>query len=203
MRTSVILGIVIASTLFAGMIVIDFASANHPQQAGWRLTQFLQTLGDHIDNLQAQVDGNDVELADHETRIATIEGTFLNPQSNCSGSAACIPGYITANIDGDTIELYGKSIRFALVDAPESGEIGFQEASDFIANACPVGALSVADEDDMQTGGSFGRIIGVVHCNGMNLNEAILDEGLAVLATGFCGSSEFASSTWAQNHGCP
>jgi len=140
---------------------------------------------------------------DFETRISALEGTFANPQSSCSGSAGCIPGYITANIDGDTIELYGKSIRFALVDAPESGETGFAEASDFIANACPVDALAVVDEDDMQTGGSFGRIIGVVHCNGANLNEAILDSGLAVLAVSFCGSSEFGSSTWAQNHGCP
>ena len=140
---------------------------------------------------------------DFEQRISALEGTFANPQSNCSGTAACIPGYVTANIDGDTLKVYGKSIRFALVDAPESGEMGFQDASDFIANACPVDALAVVDEDDMQTGGSFGRIIGVVHCNGMNLNEAILDSGLAVLAVSFCGSSEFGSSTWAQNHGCP
>jgi len=140
---------------------------------------------------------------DFEQRISDLEGTFANPQSSCSGTAACIPGYVTANIDGDTLKVYGKSIRFALVDAPDSGETGFQEASDFIANACPVDALAVVDEDDMQTGGSFGRIIGVVNCNGMNLNEAILDAGLAVLAVSFCGSSEFGSSAWAQNHGCP
>ena len=61
---------------------------------------------------------------------------------------------------------------------------------------------AIVDEDDLQTGGSFGRIIGVVHCNGLNLNEAILDAGLADLAVSFCSSSEFEFTTWAQNHGC-
>jgi len=154
-------------------------------------------------NLQVIGDLTGQTIADLETRVGSLETLFLNPGSSCSGTAACIPGYVTANIDGDTLKVYGKSIRFALVDAPESGEMGFQAASDFIANACPVGALAVVDEDDMQTGGSFGRIIAVVYCNGVNANEAILDAGLAALATGFCGSSEFGSSTWAQNHGCP
>ncbi len=45
-------------------------------------------------------------------------------------------------------------------------------------------------------------MIGVVFCNGMNLNEAILDEGLATIATSFCSVSEFGTHTWAQNHGC-
>ncbi len=46
-------------------------------------------------------------------------------------------------------------------------------------------------------------MIGVVYCNGVNANEAILDAGLATLATGFCSGSEFGTSTWAQTHGCP
>lgn len=141
-------------------------------------------------------------ITDFESRIGSLETLFLNPTSNCSGTAGCIPGFVTANIDGDTLKVYGKSIRFALVDAPESGEPGFQEASDFIANACPVGSLVTVDEDDMQTGGSFGRIIGVVFCNGMNLNDAILDAGLASLATAFCSGSEFGTHAWAIEHGC-
>jgi len=141
-------------------------------------------------------------ITDLDSRVSDLENTFLNPTPNCSGTAGCIPGYVTQNIDGDTLKVYGKSIRFALIDAPESGEIGFEEARDFIASSCPVDSFAIVDEDDLQTGGSFGRIIGVVHCNGLNLNEAILDAGLADLAVSFCSSSEFEFTTWAQNHGC-
>ena len=137
-----------------------------------------------------------------DQRVSDLENQFLNPTSNCSGSAGCIPGYVTANIDGDTIKVYGKSIRFALVDAPENGESGFEEARDFIANSCPVGSYVVVDEDDLQTEGSFGRIIGVVFCDNVNLNDAILDAGLASLATAFCSQSEFQTHSWAQEHGC-
>jgi len=49
---------------------------------------------------------------------------------------------------------------------------------------------------------SFGRTVGVVFCNGMNLNEAILDAGLAIIDTTFCSQSEFETHAWAQNHGC-
>jgi len=141
-------------------------------------------------------------ITDLDSRVSDLENTFLNPTPNCSGTAGCIPGYVTQNIDGDTLKVYGKSIRFALIDAPESGETGFEEARDFIASSCPVDSFAIVDEDDLQTGGSFGRIIGVVHCNGLNLNEAILDAGLADLAVSFCSSSEFENSAWAQKHGC-
>jgi len=153
-------------------------------------------------SLQVVGDITSPTISNMDQRVGDLESQFLNPTLNCSGTAACIPGYVTANIDGDTIKVYGKSVRFALIDAPESGEAGFSEASDFIANACPVGSFVVIDEDDGQTGGSFGRIIGVVHCNGMNLNEVILDSGLATLATAFCSASEFETHAWAQRHGC-
>ena len=141
-------------------------------------------------------------ISDLDTRLGDMENTFLDPTPNCSGTAGCIAGYVTQNIDGDTLKVYGKSIRFALVDAPESNESGYAEANNFIANTCPVDSFVVVDEDDLQTDGSFGRIIGVVYCNGVNLNEAILDSGLADLFASFCSSSEFENNAWAQNHGC-
>jgi len=58
------------------------------------------------------------------------------------------------------------------------------------------------DEDDGQPEESYGRIIGVIYCNDMNLNEELLDAGLGYLENRFCDSSEFASDSWAQKHGC-
>ena len=141
-------------------------------------------------------------ISNLDSRVTDLENTFLNPTPNCSGSAGCIPGYVTENIDGDTLKVYGKSIRLTLVDAPETGEPGFEVARDFIANACPPGSLVIVDEDDLQTGGTFGRIIGVVYCDGVNLNDAILTAGLADLFISFCTSSEFENTPWAQFHGC-
>ncbi|MDH3676748.1 MAG: thermonuclease family protein [Nitrosopumilus sp.] len=54
----------------------------------------------------------------------------------------------------------------------------------------------------MQKEGTYDRMLGVVYCNGINLNDAILDAGLADLYSKFCSSSEFENSRWARNHGC-
>ena len=146
-------------------------------------------------------DQSQIDLYPEKTNFDSQED-FLNPTSNCSGTAGCIPGYVTENIDGDTIKIYGKSIRLVLVDAPERGEKGYEAARDFIADNCPVGSFAIVDEDDLQTEGTYGRMLGVVYCNGINLNDAILDEGLAKLYDKFCSYSEFEKSRWARNHGC-
>lgn len=56
------------------------------------------------------------------------------------------------------------------------------------------------DEDDGQTGGSYGRMVAVVYCGGVNLNAELLRSGLAVLVMYYCPVSEFAKEIWT---GCP
>jgi len=124
------------------------------------------------------------------------------PSKNCSGSARCFTGEVTQIIDGDTIMVNGESIRFALTSTPELHEFGGLEAREFLESICPVGSLALVDEDDGQTQGSYGRIVGVIYCNGMNLNEAILDADLGILSSGFCSSSEFSTHAWTQRYGC-
>ena len=120
----------------------------------------------------------------------------------CSGTARCITGTVTKIVDGDTIHVDGESVRFALSFAPELKGFGGTDSRDFIDTICPVGSEVLVDEDDSQTEGSFGRIIGVVYCNGVNLNSELLDAGLGYLADQFCDSSEFANDSWAIKHGC-
>lgn len=127
--------------------------------------------------------------------------TSSNSQ-NCSGNARCITGTVTQVIDGDTIKVDGESIRFALASAPELDEFEGIESRELIDNLCSVGSKAIVDEDDMQTQGSYGRIIGVIYCNGYNLNEELVESGLGCLSSGFCNSSEFATQSWAQKHGC-
>lgn len=127
----------------------------------------------------------------------------LEPQKFCSGIARCFVGTVSEIIDGDTIRVDGKSIRFTLVHTPERGETGFSEAKDLVASICPVGSSAIVDEDDEQTKGSYGRIIAVVYCNGKNLNESVLEAGLGIIRTEFCLYSEFSHFDWVEKYGCP
>ena len=146
--------------------------------------------------------GNSQYQQPPSTKSTSQPPPTTSSSKNCSGSARCISGSVTKIIDGDTIKVEEESIRFALTSTPELNEYGGQEAKEYLENICPVGSLALVDEDDKQTGGSYGRIIGVIYCNDMNLNEAILDAGLGYLSSGFCSKSEFSTHSWAQRHGC-
>jgi micrococcal nuclease len=91
-----------------------------------------------------------------------------------------------------------------MVNTPERGDPGYDEATDATDSECPVGSEALVDEDDGQKGGSFGRLIGVVYCNGsdISLNEVLLEENKAVIYVDFCAVSEFSSDRWVTNHGC-
>ena len=117
--------------------------------------------------------------------------------SSCKGTARCLSGTVTHIVDGDTLDVDGQRIRLTLVNTPETGDPGYQEAKDFTASTCPVGSRALVDEDDGQTGGSYGRIIAVVYCGATILNAALLQSGYAVILTQYCSVSEFASEPWA------
>jgi len=121
---------------------------------------------------------------------------------DCSGNARCITGIVTKIIDGDTIHVNDQSIRFALVSAPELSGYGGEDSRNFIQTICPVGSSVLVDEDDGYPEESSDRIVGVIYCNGMNLNQELLDADMGYLADRFCDSSEFAAESWAVKHGC-
>jgi len=120
----------------------------------------------------------------------------------CLGIARCFTGTVEKIVDGDTIKVDDNVVRFALASAPELQGFGGIESRDFIQTLCPIGSKVLVDEDDSQTEGSSGRMIGVIYCNGMNLNEELLDVDLGHLSLRFCDSSEFKNSDWAKKHGC-
>ena len=137
------------------------------------------------------------QLLESEVPLITTEVI-----QSCSGSAQCISGTVTRVVDGDTVEVNGQSIRFALSSTPEIDNDKGVLAKAFVENLCPTGSQALVDEDDKQTQGSYGRIIGIVYCNGINLNEAVLDSGHGWISKNFCSKSEFASEDWAKKYGC-
>ncbi len=121
-------------------------------------------------------------------------GTSVGP---CRGAARCFSGPVTHIVDGDTLDVNGVRIRLALVNSPEAGHPGYAEAKSFTTATCPPGSQALVDEDDGQTGGSYGRTVALVTCGGVNLNAALLGSGNAVILTEFCPVSEFAGDAWA------
>lgn len=124
---------------------------------------------------------------------------FITPFTECQGLAECFRGIVTSVVDGDTLDVDGIPVRLSLVDTPERGQVGYLEAVNFVQSVCGVGTQALVDEDDGQTGGSFGRLVGVVYCGGntISLNELLLQGGYAVIDQTFCGISEFSTTIWA------
>lgn len=124
-------------------------------------------------------------------------------QLECDGSAACFRGNVTKIVDGDTLDVNGIRIRLSLVNTPEIGGEHYTEAKRLAELLCPIGSPALVDQDDGQRGGSYGRMIGEVHCNNSsNLAEQLLKSGFADIMIKHCIDSEFANKTWAKEFGC-
>ena len=133
-----------------------------------------------------------------------VWATSLNSDS-VTTSSSNFSGTVTKVIDGDTLDVTtakGETItvRLALIDAPEKDESGFDEARNFTTEQC-LDKNAEVDPDNNQ-GLTYGRTVAVVYCEGVNVNEAILDSGFADVYQDFCDVSEFADSNWAQEYGC-
>ena len=129
---------------------------------------------------------------------------IVTPQTNtdCSGDALCLKGKITQIIDGDTLDVDDTRIRLSLIASPELDMVGGIEAKEFVESTCPIGSDVLVDEDDGQIEGSYGRIIGKVFCQGIMLNEKILENHHGEISSIHCSVSEFANEDWARNFGC-
>ena len=126
------------------------------------------------------------------------------PQNNvdCSGDALCLKGKITNIVDGGTIEIENSVVRLSLINDPKLDVIGGIDAKEFVESTCPVGSDVLVDEDDGQIDKSYGTIIGKVFCQGIILNEKILENQPNHLDSIQCFSSEFADEDWAKKYGC-
>ncbi len=164
----------------------------HPNQKGsYKLQSFLWTGFDRPAPIMNIVDTTEITLNNKNI-------------TKCMGDAQCFNAKVTKVIDGDTLRVDRDiTIRFSLVNTPESGEQGYTEATDFTSEMCPVGSEVLVDEDDGQTEGSYGRMIAKLSCSdGKIINEELLEAGHAAIYTNFCDESEFALEEWAQEFGC-
>ena len=138
--------------------------------------------------------------------IAVVVVAVQNPPENDSVQYR-FSGIITEITDGDTLDfriLNGSNItiRLSLVDTPERGELGYEEASEFAATVCPVGSDAIFVQDSWQIVDKYDRSLGLVYCNDMMLNEMLLSSGHSEIFEIYCDESEFGTQDWAIKYGC-
>jgi micrococcal nuclease len=89
-----------------------------------------------------------------------------------------------------------------LVDAPERSEPEGPASTARLKQLCPVGSTAELDVDDRQVRDRYGRLVAVVTCGGINVNEAMIRDGYAELYDDYCSRSEFGDDAWAITAGC-
>jgi len=180
-------GIIIISVIIAG----NNMTQNQTTESIEADTEVGKATGSH------EIAGNPSQLLQE-----TESDTFQHSSEDCSGTAGCFRGTVTKIIDGDTIHVDDQSVRFALTSAPNLEGYGGVDSRNFIQTICPVGSEVLVDEDDGHVLDDHARLVGMITCNDMILNEELLDASLGHLELRFCSSSEFANESWAIKHGC-
>ncbi len=93
-------------------------------------------------------------------------------------AAGTIGGRATV-VDGNTVEIYGRSIRIYGIDTPEGGQPGFGKATDFMRSAAEKGPFicDLVDEDRDERDIAVCRV--EVDFISEDIAESLLAEGLA------------------------
>jgi micrococcal nuclease len=142
-------------------------------------------------------DSKDEDNDDQREEPADDDNENTTPKVSSSEGIE-MSGPVMHVADGDTLDVNGITIRLALVDTPEIGENGYESAKNFVKDLC-LGNDAEVDIDDGQRGGDrYGREIGVVYCNGVNVNSALMEKQYSRIYTDYCDVSEFANEDWAE-----
>ncbi len=97
-------------------------------------------------------------------------------------------------VDGDTIYVEGVGkVRFVGVNTPEKGADGYKVSKNFVSKLCNGKEVGL-DIDDSKTHDKYNRTLAVVIVDGKNLNEILLQEGLAEIM--YIPPSEFNPYDW-------
>lgn len=107
-------------------------------------------------------------------------------------------GIVNYVVDGDTLDINDNRIRLSLVNTPERGQEGYMEAKKLVQNLCLNKNGEVDIDDGQRRGDRYGREVGIVYCDGININKALVENNLAVIYSRYCEISEFSNEEWAK-----
>jgi len=153
---------------------------------------------DYCSNNNDSEEENDEDDNKQENDNEKEQGSSLPKSTKSEGVE--LSGTVTYIVDGDTLDVNDVRVRLALVDTPERGEEGYQSAKNFVKDLC-LGEDAQVDIDDGQRGRGgdrYGREIGIVYCNGVNVNSELIHKDLGVIYTEYCDVSEFVNDDWVE-----
>ncbi len=93
--------------------------------------------------------------------------------------SGCRVGHVTYVVDGDTLDVDGVRIRIIGIDTPERGQCGYDEAKALVQQLVGGQGVVVLWNQDRQETDRYGRELGYVHRNDLDLGEVLLRFGLA------------------------
>ncbi len=128
--------------------------------------------------------------------ILIIAASAFIPRVDCSDTSLYYEGKVEFIFDGDTIQVEGCKIRLPLVDTPEKGEPGYEEATNFTASLCQKGSTVLVDQDNLQPHDKYHRILANVICSDKDLSVELVKSGHAKISKQYCDTSEFADESW-------
>ena len=85
-----------------------------------------------------------------------------------------------------------------MVNTPERGQEGYMEAKKLVQNLCLNKKGEVDIDDGQRRGDRYGWEVGIVYCDGINLNAAVMKTNLARIYTEYCDISEFKNEKWSK-----
>lgn len=140
---------------------------------------------------------------DSQDGALSISEDSKNPEScPTSFSPRCFTGKVTEIFDGDTVRIDNALFGLALISSPPLDEEEGQKSKAFLESICPAGSDALVDQDNLRPfEGLSGRILGVVYCDGLNLNEELVKFDSEYFDGMYCHASEFADESWARE-GC-
>lgn len=129
--------------------------------------------------------------------IYAIDNT-KSPEENKKHDNIEFEGTVTYIVDGDTLDINDNRIRLSLVNTPERGQEGYMDAKKLLQNLCLNKKGEVDIDDGQRRGDRYGREVGVVYCDGINVNKALMENSLAIIYSRYCDISEFSNEEWAK-----
>ena len=91
---------------------------------------------------------------------------------------ACRSGIVTYVVDGDTIDVDGRRVRFVGIDTPERGQCGYKEAKARVAQLVSRKRVDIVSGPG-NTVDRYDRVLGYVQLRGFDIGKVLLAEGLA------------------------
>jgi len=129
--------------------------------------------------------------------IYTIDNTN-SPKENKKNDNIEFEGTVTYIVDGDTLDINDNRIRLSLVNTPERGQEGYMEAKKLVQKLCLNKKGEVDIDDGQRRGDRYGREVGIIYCDGINVNKALIENNLAIIYSRYCEISEFSNEEWAK-----